>query len=105
MKKMRRQLKNKRVRPNCTKTAFFLIAALAFAARAAPQPPGLKNIALGTLNGAQEIVFCTRPLCQNHLMYATFGENADEWTKEVYPKVGSAVKKLDLKTGKVTTLF
>ena len=57
------------------------------------------------MNGTEEIVFCTRPLCQCHLMYATFGEYADEWTKEVYPKIGSAVKKLNLKTGKVTTLL
>lgn len=98
-------MKNERVRPNWTKMAFFLIPVLVFASRAEPLPVSLKNTALETLNGTQEIVFCTRPLCQCHLMYATFGEYADEWDKEVYPKVGSAVKKLDLKTGKVTTLF
>ena len=63
-----------------------LIFALAVAAQAAPPSTGLKNAALEALNGVQEIVFCTRPLCQCHLMYATFGEYADELRKRSTPR-------------------
>lgn len=54
---------------------------------------------------SDEIVFCTRPLAECHLMYATFGEYADEWNKSIYPKGGSAIKALNLKTKAVRTIL
>ena len=67
--------------------------------KAARTAADLKPAALAAMNGAEEIVYCTRPLCQSHLMYATFGENADEWEREVYPQLGSSIRRLNLKTG------
>ena len=60
----------------------------------------LKERALRLLNSpSDEIIFCTRPLANCHLMYATFGNYADEFDKSIYPDGGSAIKALNLKTG------
>ena len=79
----------------------FLAAGMALSLMGQPTTAtaSLKPAALAAMKGAEEIVYCTRPLCQSHLMYATFGENADEWAREVYPKLGSSIRRLNLKTG------
>ena len=60
----------------------------------------LKERALRLLNSpSDEIIFCTRPLANCHLMYATFGNYADEFDKSIYPDGGSTIKALNLRTG------
>ncbi|MBO5254281.1 MAG: hypothetical protein J6B07_00480 [Opitutales bacterium] len=85
------------------KILLFLAVNFAFAIVNADK---LKDRALTLLNSpTNEIVFCTRPLANCHLMYATFGNYADEYNAEIYPKGGSTIKALNLKTGKVRTIL
>lgn len=66
----------------------------------------LKERALRLLNSpSDEIIFCTRPLANCHLMYATFGNYADEFDKSIYPDGGSTIKALNLRTGATRTIL
>ena len=83
-----------------------LLSTAAFSASPNACAGELKARAQKLLNSpSDEIVFCTRPLAECHLMYGTFGEYADEYDKEIYPKGGSAIKALNLKTGAVRTIL
>ncbi|MBN2309633.1 MAG: hypothetical protein JXR94_11710 [Candidatus Hydrogenedentes bacterium] len=90
--------------------AGLIAAALAVAARAdeaAPPttaPPDLAAKALQAMDGAEEIVFVVRDLCEAYQWYATFGEYADE-EKFIHAPDGSQLCKLNLRSRELTVLL
>ena len=60
--------------------------------------------ALQAMDGAEEIVFVERRLCEAYQWYATFGEYADE-QKFIHAPDGSRLCKLNLRTRKLTLLL
>jgi hypothetical protein len=80
------------------------LAVVVSAAPTLAAKPSLVEKALQAIDGAEEIVFVERHLCQAYQYYATFGEYADE-EKQIYAPDGSRLCKLNLRTRQVTVLL
>jgi len=71
-----------------------------------PKAPSAELVAktLQAMDGAEEIVFVERKLCEAYQWYATFGEYADE-QKYIHAPDGSRLCKLNLRTQQLTVLL
>ena len=87
-------------------SADYLVDNVSFEPQPAPPPgPDLVEKALQLMDGAEDIVFVVRALYSDGHYYANFGGWSDDPKKFLYPPGGSRLRKLNLRTKRVTVLL